>query len=280
MTPRTIERTLQNAAQGNKQAKQQITNLWQQQLSKIETKEYTRNEAFARMQKFVEGKKVQPYVVERGTYKYSEGNNAAYIVGEKVFMRSQPNTKAKILIKTNTNTTTYVTYLGEWIHPQTNERWTCVKNASGTIGWIFGKYVQLVPNMQFFNIVSQIKGKANISMKNDQSPKATAKRVPLGNSFKLISIENHLNKTLKKYSIYALIAWGIIFLVTFSMEWELDLAHIFKFICWSLVTVAIVVVAYHIIWKMIILPILKVIGLIFGGIIGLFFFGEYLKKDI
>ena len=92
------------------------------------------------MQKMVEQKKVQSYILERGQYRYVEGNNAAYVFGENVFMRSQPNTDANIITKLNTKTTTYLTYLGEWKHPKYGERWVCVRNSSGKIGWIFGKY--------------------------------------------------------------------------------------------------------------------------------------------
>lgn len=72
MTLRTLERNIQKAAQGNRQAKQQVTNLWRQQLSKVDTKSYTVDEALSRMQKLAELKKIPAYILERGQYKYAK----------------------------------------------------------------------------------------------------------------------------------------------------------------------------------------------------------------
>ena len=245
---------------------------------KIDTKEYTSNEALSRIQKLTEQKKFLAYIMEKGEYKYAECNNAVCVVGKNVSMRSQPNTRAKVIAKTNTKTTTYLTYLGEWKHPNKSDKWVCVKNSSGEVGWILRKYIQFIPNKKFKDIISQIMGRL-ITKKN--TSKAMIKSVIIGTSLKIISIENYLNQTLKRYCIWGLIIWVLTFFITFSLlEWEVDFDHILKFIFWSVITIAAVLVAYHVVWKMIILPILKFIGLIIGGIIALFFFGEYLEKEI
>ena len=279
MTPRTLEQNIQKAVKGNKQAKQQISSLWQQQISKIDTKKYTSNEAITRMQTLINQGKVPSYVLEKGYYRYIEGNNMAYVIGEKVFMRSQPNTQARILKKTNTNTTTYLTYLGEWKHPKTGNRWVCVRNPLGEIGWIFGQYIQLVPNEKFQDIISQIKGKSATNEDNKNTSKAKPKAISVGNSLKIVSIENILNKTLKRYSVYGFIIWGIAFLITFSLpDWKIDFDHILKFIFWTIAIVAGTVLAYfviyYIIWKAILLPILEFIVSIIAGIFFLMAMGN------
>ena len=288
MTPRTLEQNIQRANQNNKQAKQQIITLWEQQLSKIDTKEYTANEALSRMQKMIEQKKVQSYILERGQYRYVEGNNTAYVVGENVFMRSQPNTDANIITKLNTKTTTYLTYLGEWKHPKSGERWVCVRNSAGKIGWIFGKYVQLVPNATFNNIVALIKGKptlvatANTNNSINNSVK-TAKNIQDIQGIKginLISTENHLNKTLKRYGVYAFIAWLVALLIIFHiLNWKFNLYNILQFVFWTVIVIAAGTVAwlilYYFIWKEIVLPILKGIAII----LGLFIVLVFMTKD-
>ena len=276
MTPRTLEQNIQKAAQGNKQAKEQVTNLWKQQLSKVDIKEYSFDEALSRMQKLAEQKKIPAYILERGQYKYTKGNNAAYVVGENVFLRSQPNTKARIITKANIKTTTYVTYLGEWKHPSTGEIWVCIKNSSDEIGWIFGKYIQLVPNVTFQNIVSQIKGNPTFSVKEAKSSPTISKSVVPSTSLKIVSIDNHLNKTLKRYTIYGLIVWALSFGITFLiLNWEINLDHVLRFAFWSIATLVIVVIAYvflyYILWKGIILPILKYIAAFIAGILFLIF---------
>ena len=101
---------------------------------------YTSSEAFSRMLRLKEQGKIPAYVVERGTYKYIEGNIVAQVKGKNVFMRSQPQKNARIITKLSN---TDLEYLGEWTHPKNSERWVCVKT-KGEIGWIYGQYIQLV----------------------------------------------------------------------------------------------------------------------------------------
>lgn len=256
MTPRTLERKLQS-----KIDRKQITNLWQRQLSKIDTKAYTSNDALIKMQKLAEKRKIPAYVIERGAYKYTEGNNAVYIVGKNVFMRSQPNTKARIISKLNTNFTEYLTYLGEWKHPDTGERWVCVRSSSSEVGWVYGKYVQFVSNAQFQSIVSQIKG---------ESFNSALGTVALGNSLKIISLENHLSKTMERYFLYGLIVWSISFGVTFSiLNWKINIENILKFVLFSVLTVIGAAVLYIILSLIFgaIATIFKYIAAFIGGIL-------------
>ncbi len=156
MTPRMVEQNTLKAVQGDEQALQQFIKLQNQQLSKIDTKSYTVDEALARMQDLTAQKKIPVYIWERGAYNYVEGNKAVYIVGENVFMRSQPHTKANVITKLNTETTAYLTYLGEWKHPSSNEKWICVQSSSGKVGWVFEKYVKLISSEKLQDIIARV----------------------------------------------------------------------------------------------------------------------------
>ena len=156
MPPRTVEQNTRKAIHEDKHALQEYINLWDQQLSKIDTKDYTVDEALARMQDLTAQKKIPVYIWERGAYNYIEGNKAVYIVGDNVFMRSQPNTKANVVAKLNTESTTYLTYLGEWKHPSSNEKWVCVQSSSGKVGWVFEKYVKLISSEELRDIIVRV----------------------------------------------------------------------------------------------------------------------------
>ena len=270
MTLRTLERNIQKAAQGNRQAKQQVTNLWRQQLSKIDTKSYTVDEALSRMQKLAEQKKIPAYILERGQYKYAKDNNAAYVIGENVFLRSQPNTKARIVTKLNTTITTYVSYLGEWRHPNTGDKWFCVKTPSGDVGWIFGRYIELVSNSKFQNIVSQL------NERNATVAPAVSKDAS-NSSLRLISRENYLHKTLKKYSFRGFMVWLVIFVLC-SLLGKFTLYDALNFIFWSVIAIlgciALCYILYYVVWQGIILPILKFIAAVIGGILLLMSLGD------
>ena len=169
MTPRTVEQNTRKAIHEDKQALQEYINLWDQQLSKIDTRRYTLSEALERMQDLTAQKKIPVYIWERGAYNYIEGNKAVYIVGENVFMRSQPHTKANIITKLNTETTAYLTYLGEWKHPSSNEKWFCVQDSSGKVGWVFEKYVKLISSEELQDIISRVNYVISSGAKKDKS---------------------------------------------------------------------------------------------------------------
>ena len=103
---------------------------------------YTNSEAFSRMQQLAKEGKVPLHVIEQGKYKYVEGTRAARVTGKNVFMRSQPSRTARIITKLND---VELNYLGEWTHPKNGERWVCVrKYASIDVGWVYGKYIELL----------------------------------------------------------------------------------------------------------------------------------------
>ena len=97
-------------------------------------------EALSMMQHLQEQGKVPAYVLEQGTYKYTEGIRTAHVKGKNVFMRSQPLKNARIIARL---THADLEYLGEWKHPKNGERWVCVRRNS-EIGWIYGQYVDTV----------------------------------------------------------------------------------------------------------------------------------------
>lgn len=100
---------------------------------------YTSNEALLRMKQFAKSGKIPTYVIEQGTYKYIEGYSAVRIKGRNVFMRSQPQKRARIITKISN---VELDYLGEWTHPKNGEKWFCVKKkTSDEIGWIYGQYI-------------------------------------------------------------------------------------------------------------------------------------------
>lgn len=169
MTPRTVEQNTRKAIHEDKQALQEYINLWDQQLSKIDTRRYTLSEALERMQDLTAQKKIPVYIWERGAYDYIEGNKAVYIVGENVFMRSQPHTKANVITKLNTETTAYLTYLGEWKHPSSNEKWFCVQDSSGKVGWVFEKYVKLISSEELSDIIARVRFVIDSGLKKNNS---------------------------------------------------------------------------------------------------------------
>lgn len=228
---------------------------------------YTSNEAYSRILKLKEQGKIPAYVLEKGKYKYIEGTRAARVKGANVNMRSQPKIDSRRITRFNVNTE--LEYLGEWTHPKNGERWVCVrKNSSSEVGWILGKYIQLIPNsVNSQNTRSQVKGKTSNSTKNNDASNAV-KPEPIGNSLKVISIENNLNRTLKKYAIIGIVIWIITFIGTFLfLGWEFNTTNILAFIFHSIAAIMALLVLYfilYIVWKGIILPILKVFMLIAG----------------
>ena len=205
---------------------------------------YSSSEAFSRMLQLKEQGKIPAYVVERGTYKYVEGNDAVRVTGKNVFMRSQPQRNARIINKLSY---TNLEYLGEWTHPTNGERWVCVRK--GEVGWVYGQYV---------DYVKENATKVNQKHTNNSKVDEAIKR-------KLITNNININWS---YVFYGIIILSIAYVITSHiLEWEFNIENFFAFLFYVIVAVAIVIFAYIIlkfIWEEIVLPILGCILLFFG----------------
>ena len=266
-----LQETLLQQKQGNKKVAVRLKRTLEI-LSKIDIEKHTQEETIAGLQRFVKEGKIPAYIFDkRGQYKYIENNNILYLVGKNIRLRSQPNTQARIVATLNTETTDYLTYLGEWKNLK-GERWFLTQNSlnhnnNDDLGWIYGKYVRLVPNTKIQNIIATLKGQQTISDKRETS--SDKKQISNRNtSLKIISIENHLHVTLKKYSFFGLIFWIISFFVVFMIiGWEFNLDNFLAFLFYSIAIafgVLTVCCLVYFIWKNIILPIISAIMTVVG----------------
>lgn len=201
------------------------------------------SETLSSMQRLQEQNKIPAYVLEQGSYKYTEGIHTAHVKGKNVFMRSQPLKDARIIAKL---THTDLEYLGEWTHPKNGERWVCVRR-NGEIGWIYGQYIDLI-------------GESTVSKK----------------STKTQSDNKHDNENSHNinwgYVLLGVLILGIAYVITsYVLEWEANIENFFKFLFYAFLTVIGVVgvcmlayVVLKFIWEKIILPILAGIFLLFG----------------
>ena len=269
-----MQRIMQQAKKGDRKAAIRFQKALEV-LSNIDISKHTHEEIIARLQDFIKAGKIPSYIFDnRGQYKYIENNNVLYLVGTNIRLRSQPNTQARIVATLNTETTDYLIYLGEWKNPK-GERWVLTQNSlnhnnNGNLGWIYGKYVRLIPNTKIQNIISKLKGQPTISDKRQTS--SDKKQMSNRNtSLKLISTENHLHATLKKYSFFGLIFWIISFFVVFMIiGWKFNLDNFLAFLFYSIAIafgVFAVCCLVYFIWKNIVLPIISAIMTVVGWLL-------------
>ncbi|MBQ3458041.1 MAG: DUF1311 domain-containing protein, partial [Synergistaceae bacterium] len=95
--------------------------------------------------KLVADGKVPMYVRDKGNFVYNPDFHIVGIKGYNVNLRSQPNTKANVVVQiSDSDTDKWPVYLGEWTHPN-GEYWVIGEyRASGkpkTV-WIFGKFAE------------------------------------------------------------------------------------------------------------------------------------------
>ena len=211
------------------------------------SRKYTSSEAFSRMIQLKEQGKIPAYVVERGTYKYVEGNNSVRVTGKNVFMRSQPQRNARIINKISYSD---LEYLGEWTHPTNGERWFCVrKNAYSEIGWIYGQYV---------NYIKENVTKVNHRHVNNSKVDEAIKREFITNNI-------NINWNYVFYGITIFIA--VYLIISHILEWEFNIENFFTFLFYAIIGVVIAILIYIIlkfIWEEIVLPILGGLLLFFG----------------
>ena len=202
-------------------------------------------EALSMMQRLQEQGKVPAYVLEQGTYKFTEGVHTAHVKGKNVFMRSQPLKNARIITKL---THVDLDYLGEWEHPKNGERWICVRR-NGEIGWIYGRYVDIVKD----SITNNKSTRKQSDNKHDN--------------------ENNHNVNINwGYILLGVLILGIAYVITsYVLEWDINIENFFIFLFYAFLTIIGVIVvctlAYVIlkfIWEKIILPILAGIFLLFA----------------
>lgn len=133
----------------------------QKLLAVFHTERITEQEILSRLRKQVSDGKVPAYVFDKGKYTYTEGNNFLFVPNTKVNFRSQPNTKSR-LIEQFQEAGAVLLYMGEWINPK-GERWVLAYDEAGILhsphatGWIYGKYVQLIPNNRLEAVMSRVK---------------------------------------------------------------------------------------------------------------------------
>ena len=95
--------------------------------------------------KLVADGKVPMYVRDKGNFVYNPDFHIVGIKGYNVNLRSQPNTKANVVVQiSDSDTDKWPVYLGEWTHPN-GEYWVIgeyrVKGKPKTV-WIFGKFAE------------------------------------------------------------------------------------------------------------------------------------------
>ena len=201
-------------------------------------------EALSMMQHLQEQGKVPAYVLEQGTYKYTEGIRTAHVKGKNVFMRSQPLKNARIIARL---THADLEYLGEWKHPKNGERWVCVRRNS-EIGWIYGQYVDTVKKDSITN------NKSTRTQSDNEHDSENNHSVNWG------------------YFLLGVLILGVAYVITsYLLEWDVNIENFLTFLFYAFLTiigvVAVCTLAYIIlkfVWEKIILPILAGIFLLFG----------------
>lgn len=262
-----LSKLMQEAQQGNKKASNRLKKALEI-LYKVDISKHSQEEIITELQSFAKEGKIPSYFFDkRGQYMYVENNNLMYLVGTNIRLRSQPNTQAKIITTLNTETTDYLTYLGEWKNPK-GERWVLAINSlnnhnSGELGWIYGKYVILVPNTKIQSMITRYKNPAD-------NTNVEPRTIPPSQD---ITNDDSINWG---YVFWGILALGIAYVVTSHvLEWEFNIENFCAFLAYAFCTIAVIVivcaVAYVIlkfIWEKIILPILAGLFLLFGLIGG------------
>ena len=245
-------------------------------LSKMDINQYTQADMLKYIKNLIAQNKIPSYILDRGKYSYVKNNNVLYLKGTNIRLRSEPNTNARIITTLNTDTTNYLTYLGEWKNSQ-GERWVLVVNnlsgASQKLGWIFGKYTVLVSNSTIQKLINQIKD----YLASDKST-GKATNMPTSKSQKQVSLKSNsedeaisAHETWKLPQDFPLMC--IFVIIVFSAFFEkihANSENMLNFFICSIFVIVLAIVAYFLLklfFLKVIIPILSAIVLL-GGLAG------------
>ena len=251
MSMTALDKAMKEMKQGSSKAGSTIRSMLEK-FSGADLKRYTSEETIAEVKKLIQSGKVQAYIMDKGHYTYTEGNNILHVDGTNVRMRSQPNAKARIIATFNTKTTDYLAYLGEWKNLK-GERWVLVKEnlsrkASGRLGWIYGKYVRLVPNTWLQKFISDAKSSVDNREKTNTSS-ADNKTFSLPRDFMLMCI-------------FVVVVYFFALVKLFEVA-----KNMFQLVIYSIIVIGLSIAAYMLIKLFIlkvVIPILAVIFLLLG----------------
>ena len=84
---------------------------------------------------------IPAYIFESGTFIINPDAKNIRVTGTHVRLRSEPDTKSKILRTMNKGS--MLIYYGEWTG-QNNEQWLLTRHDKNNYGWISGKYTEIV----------------------------------------------------------------------------------------------------------------------------------------
>ena len=104
------------------------------------TRVHAQNSEFDRLNQEIKAGKIPAYIFERGTFIINPDAKNIRVNGTHVRLRSEPDTKSKILRTTSKGNT--LEYYGEWISPN-NDTWILTRHDKNNYGWISGKYTQI-----------------------------------------------------------------------------------------------------------------------------------------
>ena len=115
-------------------------------------------DSVAQLNTLLAQKKVPDYVRDKGRFFYNKAYKGGYveIKGNKVRLRSQPNTEARIITALDKeDLQKFPIYLGEWTTPK-GERWVLAEYNSQPV-WIFGTYTSLMEEADYVVLVEAIR---------------------------------------------------------------------------------------------------------------------------
>ena len=98
------------------------------------------SEEIERLRQEVQSGKIPAYIFETGTFMINPDAKNIRVTGTHVRVRSEPNTKSKILRTMNKGNT--LPYYGQWIS-QTDDTWLLTRHDKNNYGWISGKYTEI-----------------------------------------------------------------------------------------------------------------------------------------
>ena len=132
----------------------------------VENKAIESDPDFDRADKLVGEGKIPMYVRDKGKFFYNHNlqeiqSGRVAINIQKLNLRSQPNTKARIVAKVGReDTEKYPWYLGEWTSPQ-GEHWVLGEyqhsNGRSEAVWLYGKYVEVMGINSYYGRVYEIR---------------------------------------------------------------------------------------------------------------------------
>lgn len=136
-------------------------NEWYWELKKNFSAQTAQDANFERADTLLGEKRIPMYVRDKGKFVYNPEFDIVGINAQKVNLRSQPNSKAKVIDQlSRSDTEKWPLYLGEWTHPN-GEHWVLgeyykngIEDGRSTAVWIYGDYAEPMTG-ETFDIVAE-----------------------------------------------------------------------------------------------------------------------------